>query len=315
MRFAGTRIRELNAPWIPCCSHYWLDSQRPEDRKDLSRPSRRGTRGSAPEETEHPPASGGAGPPPPGPGRAGPVRICHRGFLTGRPAGRGFTGFVRTGVPTARTPVCGAQRRIVAAFLRHWAAAAADAVHSITLVVSELLSNAVRYGRAEAGLSLAHDSLSGKVRVEVDDRTPGTRAEPRRPDVDRESGRGLFLVDALTEAWGVRTAPLPGARSTWVLETAGDDHPCPGGHGLQDVQRPVFTVADGSTTTGRPSPGPLAGDVLAHARHLLRSRRLRSAAHPRRPSAASPRSVHMNFTTSRPGCRVTPRLTRPPRKE
>lgn len=98
----------------------------------------------------------------------------------------------------------GAQRRIVAAFLRHWAAAAADAVHSITLVVSELLSNAVRYGRAEAvGLSLAHDSLSGKVRIEVDDRTPGSRAEPCGPDVDREGGRGLFLVDALTEAWGV----------------------------------------------------------------------------------------------------------------
>lgn len=96
------------------------------------------------------------------------------------------------------------QRRIVAAFLRHWGVGTSDVAHSVVVVVSELLSNAVRYGEAEAvGLSLTYDSLLGKMRIEVNDHTPGARAEPCRPDDDQEGGRGLFLVDALTTAWGV----------------------------------------------------------------------------------------------------------------
>ncbi|MGW2053253.1 ATP-binding protein [Streptomyces sp. NPDC001840] len=96
------------------------------------------------------------------------------------------------------------QRRIVAAFLRHWGIGTPDVAHSVVVVVSELLSNAVRYGEAEAvGLSLTYDSLLGKMRIEVNDHTPSARAEPCRPDDDQEGGRGLFLVDALTTAWGV----------------------------------------------------------------------------------------------------------------
>jgi anti-sigma regulatory factor (Ser/Thr protein kinase) len=69
------------------------------------------------------------------------------------------------------------------------------------LAVSELVTNAWRHGTPPLGLRLSrHDD---GVVIEVLD------ADPRSPRVHRagsddEGGRGLFLVDAVSRAWGVR---------------------------------------------------------------------------------------------------------------
>ncbi|WP_457515920.1 ATP-binding protein [Streptomyces sp. TE33382] len=95
------------------------------------------------------------------------------------------------------------QRRTVTAFLTH-RAVAPQAVDNVVLVVSELLSNAVLYGANDAvGLHLAIDSALGTVLVEVNDHTPGPRADPCLPGDDQESGRGLIFVDRLADAWGM----------------------------------------------------------------------------------------------------------------
>ncbi|MFD5188113.1 ATP-binding protein [Streptomyces sp. NPDC058357] len=95
------------------------------------------------------------------------------------------------------------QRRGVAAFLSRWGIER-EPMDAVVVAVSELLSNAVLYGRAGAvALSVAYDSLHGKVRIAVDDRTPGLRAVPRRPGDDQEGGRGLLLVGVLADEWGV----------------------------------------------------------------------------------------------------------------
>ena len=69
------------------------------------------------------------------------------------------------------------------------------------LVVSELVTNAVRYGAGGVSLQLSrHDD---GVVVEVGDAGGGTPRR-RRAAADDEGGRGLLLVGALAAGWGVR---------------------------------------------------------------------------------------------------------------
>ena len=50
---------------------------------------------------------------------------------------------------------------------------------------------------------LAFPNPSLPIRVEVIDSGPGFEPELRQPEVDETGGRGLFLVDALADRWGV----------------------------------------------------------------------------------------------------------------
>lgn len=85
-------------------------------------------------------------------------------------------------------------------------------------VVAELSSNAVLHGRVRGRdfrlvLRLHTD---GTLRIEVTD-ARGDRV-PRIPDsvaVDAESGRGLRLVAAYADRWGVDEAP-PNCKTVWA---------------------------------------------------------------------------------------------------
>jgi anti-sigma regulatory factor (Ser/Thr protein kinase) len=83
-------------------------------------------------------------------------------------------------------------------------------VDRVVLVVSELVTNSVRYGRPPVRLDLRR--LRGCVRVDVHDTVP---QEPvlhgRAPvDTDRESGRGLLIVSAVADEVGVEQVPGDG---------------------------------------------------------------------------------------------------------
>ncbi|WP_110944826.1 ATP-binding protein [Streptomyces niger] len=76
------------------------------------------------------------------------------------------------------------------------------------LCVSELATNAVRHGvppgRAFRLRLYQYGDDSGTVRIEVHDSGPGwprTRSSPH--GADAEDGRGLLLVAALADKWGV----------------------------------------------------------------------------------------------------------------
>jgi anti-sigma regulatory factor (Ser/Thr protein kinase) len=79
------------------------------------------------------------------------------------------------------------------------------------LVVSELVTNAVRHGRSDVVLRLKH--YDGFLRVEVvdeDTRLPVLVA----PDPQSLSGRGLGIVASLATSWGAeRTA---GGKIVWA---------------------------------------------------------------------------------------------------
>jgi anti-sigma regulatory factor (Ser/Thr protein kinase) len=87
-----------------------------------------------------------------------------------------------------------------------------EVVHTAELVISEFVTNAVRH--AEAGpvsLSVRLDEQS--LRIEVCDDCPEL-PRPGLPDPCSESGRGLFLVAALADRYGVE--PTAVGKCCWA---------------------------------------------------------------------------------------------------
>lgn len=77
-------------------------------------------------------------------------------------------------------------------------------VEAAALLVSELVTNAVIHARSEVDLVIGRQGSRAVLRVEVSDQS----AEPPNLgsfDLDTLSGRGLALVEALADRWGVET--------------------------------------------------------------------------------------------------------------
>jgi anti-sigma regulatory factor (Ser/Thr protein kinase) len=70
------------------------------------------------------------------------------------------------------------------------------------LLVSELISNSVKYG-GEGPVRLEVLSSPERVRAEILDQGPGFDAVARDDDLDKVGGWGLHLVEQLTDDWGI----------------------------------------------------------------------------------------------------------------
>lgn len=110
-------------------------------------------------------------------------------------------------VPTVPRSVAGIRRFAVAACEANGYVGDRDVV---ALLVSELATNALVHGAGD--VRVAVHEVGGSLRVEVADDGAG---EPVLRDAgpDAEGGRGMALVAALADAWGVE--PLPGGKTIW----------------------------------------------------------------------------------------------------
>ena len=91
----------------------------------------------------------------------------------------------------------------------------------VTLLVSELASNAVRHAGTPFTVALQCDGEI--VRVEVTDDDDGLPV-PQRPPVDAVTGRGLLIVEALATRWGVE--PRSSGKTVWfelACRSTGDE--------------------------------------------------------------------------------------------
>ncbi|MFF4394105.1 SpoIIE family protein phosphatase [Streptomyces sp. NPDC001480] len=78
-----------------------------------------------------------------------------------------------------------------------------DLAFTTELILSELVTNAIRYGRGPIGVRLLHDRA---LICEVSDSST-TSPHLRYAATTDEGGRGLFLVAQLAERWGTRYTP------------------------------------------------------------------------------------------------------------
>jgi len=92
-----------------------------------------------------------------------------------------------------------------------------ERLSELSLVISELVTNALEHGRGQVVFRLQLDE--GIVRGEVIDQGGGFEHEIRARGPDDVRGHGLFLVAALSNRWGIHE----GTTHVWFEFTAGFD--------------------------------------------------------------------------------------------
>jgi DNA-binding NarL/FixJ family response regulator len=114
-------------------------------------------------------------------------------------------------------------RAVVRDLLQRWGFR--DLVDEATLIVSELVANAVEHTGSLCAMVV--NRTEGSIRIEVRDEAPHARVLQRHPgSAFAERGRGLMIVSALATEWGVDADER--SKSVWVqLARSGspDDRP------------------------------------------------------------------------------------------
>ncbi|MBQ0827814.1 ATP-binding protein [Streptomyces tagetis] len=101
---------------------------------------------------------------------------------------------------------------------------AESVIDDAVLVLSELLSNACKHGRPLDGVAVGDGAVraawrvdpAGRLLVEVTDGGGPTRPAPATPSVTAHGGRGLNIITALADDWGVRD-DVRGEVTVWVV--------------------------------------------------------------------------------------------------
>lgn len=114
---------------------------------------------------------------------------------------------LRTELPASPTAPSVA-RRFVREALAQWGYASLS--ETVTLLTSELVTNAVLHAGAAVALSVCADG--GRLRVEVEDCSPRLPSTLHYEGV-AQTGRGLALVERSAAEWGVR--PTSGGKTVW----------------------------------------------------------------------------------------------------
>ncbi|MGW8063608.1 ATP-binding protein [Streptomyces ziwulingensis] len=84
------------------------------------------------------------------------------------------------------------------------------------LVVAELANNASAHGRVPGrDLRLTLHVVGAVLRIEATDTRGERLPHPQTPAPDAESGRGLLLVEALADRWGVTEGRFP-RKTVWA---------------------------------------------------------------------------------------------------
>lgn len=105
----------------------------------------------------------------------------------------------------------GEGRRFVARTLRDWKVDESR-IEPVLLVANELVANAIVHAQSAPVLSLA-ESSAGDLLLRVSDESRALPV-PQAPSVDDDGGRGLILVQALSDRWGIDTDT--DGKSVWV---------------------------------------------------------------------------------------------------
>ncbi|MFI9354090.1 SpoIIE family protein phosphatase [Streptomyces lydicus] len=117
----------------------------------------------------------------------------------------------------AEPAAVGRARELATRQLREWGLA--ELTYTTELVVSELVTNAIRHASGPVHLRLLRDRT---LLTEVSD-TGHTSPHLRHAAGDDEGGRGLFIVAQLVQRWGTRYTPY--GKTIWTEQAFPPDYP------------------------------------------------------------------------------------------
>jgi two-component sensor histidine kinase len=127
--------------------------------------------------------------------------------------------------PLAATSASAARRFVVDALMSTATTTEDDLVDDVGVIVSELATNCIRHART--GFVVTVDDSRTSLRVEVTDTGDGVPAL-RSPTPREPTGRGLQLVQALSDDWGLAPAPR-GGKTVWFTVSLPDRGTDPAG--------------------------------------------------------------------------------------
>ncbi|OIJ88067.1 ATP-binding protein [Streptomyces colonosanans] len=169
-----------------------------------------------------------------------------------------------------------ALRRIMRLHLGIWGLH--DVVDQAQLCVSELVSNVITHVGHGTPATLAVSMNGTHLRIEIHD--PDTRALPALidADCDAEAGRGMALVDAVADRWGVQL--YPDRKGTWceLATRLTSPHGHVGGAGVTRAEA-LLSLYTASRLPSEPSSSKLRTlitqdmvvDALTDVLHWLRA--------------------------------------------
>ncbi|WP_343238890.1 ATP-binding protein [Streptomyces sp. SID9124] len=104
-------------------------------------------------------------------------------------------------------------RLLTVAYLDLWGLPSAPAAH----IVAELAANAATHGRVQGrdfqlSVAVREDTV---LRIEVTDTMGDRLPVAAAPDAHADTGRGLVIVEALADRWGVVSGPVP-RKTVWA---------------------------------------------------------------------------------------------------
>ncbi|KUN95313.1 ATP-binding protein [Streptomyces caeruleatus] len=113
-------------------------------------------------------------------------------------------------VASAAEAVPSARRQVAVVVGKLGFSVSEEMLETVELLASEVIANAVLYSDAPCDVTVTR--IDERLRVEVTDIAPSLPSVVEAGPND-ECGRGLLLVDALADAWGVQ--PEPPGKTTW----------------------------------------------------------------------------------------------------
>ncbi|MFK0154375.1 ATP-binding protein [Streptomyces sp. NPDC090493] len=126
-------------------------------------------------------------------------------------------------------PGCARQvRRVVSARLDHWSRD--SLTDAVLLATTEAFANAVTHGSRSRGdlITVAMECGHGQLRVSVSDEASNwLPIVSSGTDSLAESGRGLALIEAFTDAWGVEPADEGLGKTVWFAFNTTAEVPSP----------------------------------------------------------------------------------------
>ncbi|MFJ8094556.1 ATP-binding protein [Streptomyces griseofuscus] len=101
----------------------------------------------------------------------------------------------------------------------------ACSVEDCALMISELVTNAIVYGRSDDSWFVRVEWFREGTALRVEVHNPGfpVNVQLRRPDVEETHGRGLLLVDAIADSWHVGLSPFGGTVVSFTVAEAWPD--------------------------------------------------------------------------------------------